>query len=329
MPDPSPAGAPAPVPLVLLAGFLGAGKTSFLRDLLPHVTAAGLAPQVLVNDYRNAGVDAQTLQGLARAVLPISGTCVCCDSRDELLNTLATLTLPPRSVILLEANGTADTETLIELLSTDRQARRCTLPIQVGVADARRWQKRYWNNRMEWAQLRTANLLHLTRRDEVTEARCNEVRIALQLCSPRAAWTDVADLTARLVALVEGAGALPPRRFAARDWLGGATPEHAHHHFASLELPLPAELDQADLLAFLTALPPEVLRAKGVAVLRGPTPEAVLFQKVEGADPPVLMPLGEATTVERIAIFIGPRLPVDTIHQLAAVHLRGAAAARR
>ena len=139
----APVATSPPVPLVLLAGFLGAGKTSFLRDLLPRLTAAGLVPQVLVNDYRNAAVDARTLQGLARAVLPISGTCVCCDSRDELLNTLATLTLPPRSVILLEANGTADTESLIELLSTDRQARRCTLPIQVGVADARRWQKRY------------------------------------------------------------------------------------------------------------------------------------------------------------------------------------------
>jgi G3E family GTPase len=134
--------------------------------------------------------------------------------------------------------------------------------------------------------------------------------------------------TARLVALVEGAGTLPPRRFAARNGLGGARPEHAHHHFASLELPLPAELERAHLLAFLTALPPEVLRVKGVAVLRGPAPEVVLFQKVEGSDPPVLLSLGEATQVERVAIFIGPRLPVDTIHQLAAAHLPRTAATR-
>ncbi len=46
-------------PLVLLVGFLGAGKTTYLRALIPALTAEGLQPHVIINDYQNARVDAE------------------------------------------------------------------------------------------------------------------------------------------------------------------------------------------------------------------------------------------------------------------------------
>lgn len=66
--------------LVLIVGFLGAGKTTFLRDLLPLLEARGLQPFVIIDDYANARVDASSLQKEGRSVAPINGNCICCES---------------------------------------------------------------------------------------------------------------------------------------------------------------------------------------------------------------------------------------------------------
>ena len=148
-------------PLIVFVGFLGAGKTTFLRSLLPHLNAAGLEPQVILNDYQNAKVDALSLRESIERVVPIAGSCVCCGSRDEMFDALAAAKLSPKSVMLMEANGTVDAAQIIELLSCDLRAVRYALPWQLGVVDARRWQRRSEHNEMEAQQLRTATHLSL------------------------------------------------------------------------------------------------------------------------------------------------------------------------
>lgn len=54
-------------PLILVVGFLGAGKTTFLRELLPLLEARGLEPFVIINDYANAKVDASSLRKEGRS----------------------------------------------------------------------------------------------------------------------------------------------------------------------------------------------------------------------------------------------------------------------
>ena len=49
------------IPLVLLVGFLGAGKTRFLSDLIPAMHTRGLRPRIILNDFANASIDASRL----------------------------------------------------------------------------------------------------------------------------------------------------------------------------------------------------------------------------------------------------------------------------
>lgn len=313
-----------PIPLVLLIGFLGAGKTTLLRQLLPLLRAQGLSPHVILNDYRNAQVDAHQLEGLAEHVEPISGSCVCCDSRDDLLDTFARMELSSNGVVLLEANGTADAQELIEILTADRRTRRFTLPIQVSVVDAKRWQKRYWNNGMEAGQIRTASSIVLTRVEEVDSKRLAEVKADLACRNPRALLQDAEALAVQLGALLRRRDQLPPRRFAP-PVIGGRLPtaHHAHgaHHFASMEIPLTCRVTEEALEAFLRALPPEVIRAKGVAFLSGEPLSAVLFQKIEGRDRPAIIDLPRPERLDPVAVLIGVHCPRDDIMKLASEHL--------
>lgn len=292
-------------PLVLITGFLGAGKTTLLRGLVPRLADAGLVPHVVINDYQNAFVDAALLRELTRRVTPISGTCVCCGSRDELLDALKSLRCEAGSVLLVEANGTVDTVELIEMLSGDRRAAAFSLPAQIAVVDAKRWQKRHWNNALEAGQVRTAGHVVLTRRDEVGGERWTEVEAGVRAASPRAEIVDEDGACGRVLELARSGHALPPRRFD-----GGARAGrtgHEAHHFASMEWALPPRVSRAALEAFLRALPSEVLRAKGVAFLDADPPEAVLFQKVE--EQIDFMKLGSPDGLEPVCILVGSHLP--------------------
>ncbi len=293
-------------PLYLITGFLGAGKTTLLRAWVPALIERGVRPHIILNDYQNARVDAASFEEYAALVEPIAGTCVCCGSREALFDALRSAPLTDESVMLIEANGTADATQLIEIFTADSATERYTLPIQVVVIDAKRWQKRYWNNRLERSQVETAGYGLLTRRDEVSQERAAEVLSAVEELAPKLTWTTSDHLTQAAHTLLKKARHLPPRRFNTKD----ASPSehhhhhHAEHHFASLEIPLPQRLPQADLETYLKDLPPEVLRAKGMAYVHGEE-FPIYFQRVDGPDSISLKRVPRRIDFEPVAILIG------------------------
>lgn len=282
-------------PLVLVSGFLGAGKTSFLRDLLPRLVADGLAPHVVLNDYQNAHVDALLLRDQAASLVPINGSCVCCGSRDDLLDALAAFDLGPNSFALVEANGTTDTEELLEFLAADRRASRYAPPQQVAVVDVKRWQRRHWNNDLERRQVRTATHIVFSRLDETDASRQTEVETEVRALNPFAVTCDASTFRPMGSASAAGRG----RSHTARD------------HAAAIQMALPKRVSRADLADFLATLPGTIVRAKGVAWLD--TGEAVLFQKVEGGEAPRFVSLGDSGDVPPVAVLIGPDLPEDRL----------------
>jgi G3E family GTPase len=301
-------------PLVVISGFLGAGKTSFLRRLLPRLVEKKIAPLVIVNDYMNAHVDEILLREYSHSIAPISGTCVCCGSRDELMETLAAMDVPKNSVLLLEANGTADTLELLEFLAADKRAARFTLPVQINIVDAIRWQQRHWNNDIESLQARTATFLSLTRRDEADGARWDEVIASLRAMNPSATIADDNAIFDMLLALIEDAAGKGKRRFVPVE-RNAAThrPGHEEHHFAALEILLPARVNESALRKFLAELPAEVVRAKGVAIFASAPDESVVFQKIEGRGEASFMKLGTAHDVSPVLLLVGPRLPESAL----------------
>lgn len=93
------------VPLVVLGGYLGAGKTTLINQLLRG--AAGRRIAVLVNDFGDVNIDAELIEGASNGVLALSGGCVCCSFGDDLLGGLRQVATrqPAPDVILLECSG--------------------------------------------------------------------------------------------------------------------------------------------------------------------------------------------------------------------------------
>ena len=96
------------VPMTILTGFLGAGKTTLLNRILTG--KHGLRVGILVNDFGSINIDAELVVGVDNNMISLSNGCVCCQIRDDLVESVMALLARPETVeyILLEASGVAD-----------------------------------------------------------------------------------------------------------------------------------------------------------------------------------------------------------------------------
>ncbi len=109
-----PAGQPFEVDVV--AGFLGAGKTTYLRHALASVDP-DVPTVALINDFGELGIDGSLLSGRGAEVVELPNGCICCSLRQDLAQQLreALATYKPQRV-LIEPSGVADVASLLGVL---------------------------------------------------------------------------------------------------------------------------------------------------------------------------------------------------------------------
>jgi G3E family GTPase len=292
------------IPLVLMAGFLGAGKTRFLTTIIPQLAARGVRVRIVLNDFENAKIDAARLGELDAVVTPLNGECVCCGSLRELLDTLQAVPNDPGSVMLIEANGATETDELLGYLTTDSTLAQFTLPLQLTVIDAARWQKRWWNNALEAAQTTTATHVFLNWTDRLSADRRRAVEQGVAAVNARATFTTPAEFAGTLHRLVESV-----REVERRETVGvAAVHRHAHGHthpFGSVALPLPRLVERAPFLAFVQALPAAVVRAKGLVRFTDQPMDMFVWNRVPGRKKVQLDESSPHADAEPTALFIG------------------------
>ncbi|MCC6244064.1 MAG: GTP-binding protein [Gemmatimonadaceae bacterium] len=304
------------MPLVLLVGFLGAGKTRTLTALIPALQARGLRPRVILNDFSNADVDASRLALLNALVTPLTGDCVCCSSLRELMDLLQQTTGAPGDVMLIEANGATETDELLGYLTMDQRLSHFTLPLQVTVIDVSRWQKRWFSNALEAAQARTATHVVLNWTDRIGAQRLCAVRDALTALNPGAsvATADtLADSLRDLCAQQQPGATRPSLHDAVRPQAGHAPHGHTTHPYASATLPLPPLVDRQRFHEYVRSLPKAVVRAKGFVRFSDAPDATVVWNRVEGKKQLLLDASAAHTTASPLALFIGADLPMEEL----------------
>ena len=102
------------IPIVLITGFLGAGKTSLLKSILKQFSKKKIC--VLENDFGEVGIDASLLKKLGNQegsgtlkIFEINDGSIFCSCRhDEFINALHEIANFPIDYLFIECSGIAD-----------------------------------------------------------------------------------------------------------------------------------------------------------------------------------------------------------------------------
>ncbi|MEJ2864222.1 CobW family GTP-binding protein [Actinomycetospora flava] len=262
---------PRRVPVVLVAGHLGAGKSTLVNHLLRR--ADGVRIGVVVNDFGAIGIDAMLVAGQASAVTSLANGCLCCTTdANGLAGLLAELTAPSArlDLVVVEASGLADPRELVRLLldAIAGEARHAAYGGLVTVVDAVHGEPD--------DAVRLADLVVLNQVDLVDDPA--PLLAVLQAVAPGPVLPVVRGALDPALLVDPPARRRPPRSGQLSfDALLREDPgtEHAHAHWDSVAVERDAPLDPARFAAFLEAGPPGVFRAKGVVRFPGAAPFVV------------------------------------------------------
>lgn len=115
----------ARVPVVIVTGFLGAGKTTLVKRFLE--TPEGHGTAVVINEFGEAGIDDVLLRGATETTTLLGNGCICCNFRSDLQLSLYRLVadrergvIPHFRRIVIETSGLADPSPILTTFATDR-----------------------------------------------------------------------------------------------------------------------------------------------------------------------------------------------------------------
>src|ERR1700740_3001623 len=107
------------IPATVVTGFLGAGKTSLIQNLLKNANGRRIA--LIINEFGELGVDGEIVKGCGiedcpeENIVELANGCICCSAADHFLTPISALLdrpTPPEHIVI-ETSGLALPKPLI------------------------------------------------------------------------------------------------------------------------------------------------------------------------------------------------------------------------
>jgi len=258
--------APDRLPVTIVAGDLGAGKTTLVNRILTASTDRKIA--VLVNDFGAIDIDARLIRARDGGVVQLANGCICCSIQSDLDAQLRELVRTPERAdqLVVETSGVSDPARVAAVLQRPglkEKARIDAIVTLVDLANERSRDTPLFRLQLEVADVLILNKVDLVTRDAVARFRARWTFPDLRILEAVRAQVPLA--------LILGLNA--PEK-AARETVA---PEH--HLWTTAWQPT-APLDYAAFKKAVAALPSSVFRAKGFLYLEDLPEERVVYQQV-------------------------------------------------
>ncbi|MCX4587897.1 GTP-binding protein [Streptomyces sp. NBC_01481] len=263
-----------PIPVVVLAGFLGSGKTTVLNNLLR--ASRGTRIGAIVNDFGAIEIDAMTVAGqLGDSTVSLGNGCLCCAvDVGELDVFLDKLTRPAvgLDVIVIEASGLAEPQELVRMLLASEN-KRIVYGGLVQVVDSAEFGRTRARHPEIDRHLGIADLIVLNKADRIGEVAGQRLREKIAPLAEGAAVMSATygridpELLFECRPRTERAGQL-----SFEDLRGDDHDGHLHAAYETVSFSSAEALHPRRLLDFLDSRPEGLYRIKGFVDFGAPDP---------------------------------------------------------
>jgi G3E family GTPase len=296
--------------LTVLGGFLGSGKTTWLRHQLHHGLLADAF--VVVNEAAETAVDDALLSQSAELAV-VAGGCACCEARDELIALLRSICdrrvsagdgRPDR--IVIETSGLADPGPIVAAIRSDPMLAYHIVISEIVVAvDAVYGLEQLRREPLSRRMMELADRLIVTKLDETDDAGLARLLATLKAINPGAAVSGA----------VKGSEArLPDHSGIEAEALGEFGESDSGTPSRALKLDIGEDIDWTAFSVWLSALiharGDDILRVKGV--VRTPAGRLLLQSVRKIVQSPEMLP-DDGAGGDNSLVFIGRGFGADQL----------------
>lgn len=185
-------------PITVVTGFLGSGKTTLLANVLRRGAMARTA--VIINEYGQAGLDHRLIRRIEERTRLLSGGCICCNMRDDLINALKDMLNEAErgessyDRVVIETTGLADpAPILFSILMDPVLVHHFFVDFVICCVDAANGALHLRANPESVWQAVAADKIIITKTDLVSEEELRGLRHMLRHLNPAAAVLEAAN----------------------------------------------------------------------------------------------------------------------------------------
>lgn len=252
-----------PIPVLVIGGYLGAGKTTLINQIL-HKATQRIA--VVVNDFGSVNIDAALIAEKHDDTIELTNGCICCAVGESLADVLFAIsdrpTLP--ELVIIEASGVANPASVAAFAHIDGFHHLGNV-VLVDSLHALHTANDALVGKTFQLQLKAADIIALTKADLCTPESLTEVELLVDSVAPHANVLHASHM--QLADLLAEASASR-----------SSDTDADHTQFSTMTLEHVGAATEEQLRVFINNFPTSVVRVKGIVQLADGTHR--LIQKV-------------------------------------------------
>jgi G3E family GTPase len=296
--------------LIVLTGFLGSGKTSFLQHFIEYQVQLNRFVAVIQNEIGEIGLDGKLLDH-DYALTEIDEGCICCTLVGNLKNAIHQILSsfhPDR--IVLETTGLANPYNLLDEISEVEDLVR--FDSVTTMIDAMNIEKTLKDYDVARHQIKAADILLLNKADLVSEGQRIPIHQKLRDIHPTAPiiLTTHGDVNPALIYGVDPQDTETGHKEQHAENANHIRHSHESHGFSSHRISFTRPVERELFINRIRLMPPAIFRIKGVVDLAD-AGKPMLFQYVRGRFE--FSEFNNPNVQDRFLIFIGQYLQRDLI----------------
>jgi G3E family GTPase len=260
-------------PVVLLTGFLGSGKTTFINWLIK--THPDLKISLILNEFGDVPIESQFIEKEGIQMAELKNGCMCCVAQGDIPRVVKYIleTSPDTQYLLVEASGLSDPAPVYASLTSAELSSLIHLDVNLCIVDALNFETIRQKFPIVMSQIGDSDIILISK---TLEAGPEKVAALKQMLNANIGSIRILEINDSLSPdLFLDIGTVRTSHFAPRT----SNSPHAHTHEHVTDLFFKADkVNYEKISQILRSLPNGIIRAKGVMCTE--TDKKLLFQLV-------------------------------------------------